>query len=226
MTPCATPVRRASIPYTRRYMNMTANIVWVATLVVTIGAVSGADPGADAGAPAAVEFAGAGQWGHEHAAPANATWLVIDTALHAFVVEQEGDRFPCYPLLDPPDPLSGSEDGPYCQGERLANGTYHMEWRDGGAIWSGTFSPERTAALLEVAPPDGPSVVPGLIITIFAAVFLAASLVLGALFLQERRVARYLVRRLYEETKGRMPPDWPKHLRQQWIARAFIRGKN
>lgn len=172
-----------------------------------------------------MRLSGTGLWATdgEATADARATWLVLDDQVHAFLVQHGNATYPCY------DPLPSRADAaaadPSCSGSREGDAT-HLEWSADGTTWNGTFSEEERTVLLDATAPTDPSPVPGFVVVLLTVGSFAAAVVLLALYLQERRVARYLVRRLFEETQGRMPPDWPQDMRQQWIARIFIRGKN
>lgn len=67
---------------------------------------------------------------------------------------------------------------------------------------------------------------PGFIVSMLAAVGVVAGAWFGWLYLNELRMSRYLIRRLFEETKGRVPGDWPEHVRRRVIARFVVGGKN
>lgn len=184
----------------------------------------------------AIEVRGAGTWGVAGQAPANATWLVIDGLVHAYsVTDDTGARSACHiatAASDRHDGGNGSDsenatrhEG--CTAEKTDNGTYHFRLQDQGQNHEGWFVAEDVQTLLRSeGPHPAPSSLAGFIVSTLAALFLVTSIILLVLYMQERRVSHYLVRRLYEETKGRMPPDWPENLRHQWIARIFIRGKN
>lgn len=81
-----------------------------------------------------------------------------------------------------------------------------------------------TYALLADAAPPNPW--PGFVVTLTALLLAAAGAVLAWLYVSERRISRYLVRRLFEETRGQLPKEWPEHLRRRVIARFVVGGKN
>lgn len=125
-----------------------------------------------------------------------------------------------------------------CGGSRAASGTDTEAadltlWFDAdgtGPAFDATMTPDDppTTPPADDAPPATRPLASllGVLFTALTFLFLATTLVLGWFYVQERRFRDYLVRRLFEETKGRLPAHWPEGRSKTHIARLIARGKN
>lgn len=174
---------------------------------------------------------GDGTWGPQDgtAAPAQAEWSGTGGVLRAYHIAQDEENatFTCAHGHLTAALADGTSRTGRCGGhDDTGRATLWAEAETGR--WNGTFS---TTGSTQLAGPTAAPVAPttntlGAVVTAAAAFLLVTTLLLGLLYLRERRFKDYLVRRLYEETSGRFPHDLPEGHAREVYARILVKGKN
>ncbi len=179
-----------------------------------------------------VRIDGSGTWGSTQPhGPANATWLVADGEVVSFhIVAESGTRASCSAGNGTLSRGDGAGHTGVCGGDRTGEATtlFFQARDDQGentTLFSGRFQGETQSPVGAAA--SSQALFPLLALSMIGtALAIGTGVVLGLLFVRERRLTGHLARRLWEKSRGKSASKRPESLGEERVKRILVRSKN